>query len=77
MLHVTASPSGEVIGTIANQTIVQHYATFAGWAYVEADEQQGYIKASEMADLKILDNKVYNKGVTVAKGAKKTGGINI
>ncbi|WP_440050283.1 polysaccharide deacetylase family protein [Lysinibacillus sphaericus] len=71
VVHLTASPSGKVIGTIANQTIVQHYATFAGWAYVEAGDQQGYIKASELADVMILDNKVYNKGVTVAKGAKK------
>ncbi|QDQ03507.1 polysaccharide deacetylase family protein [Lysinibacillus fusiformis] len=71
VLHLTASPGGEVIGTIAHQTIVQQYAILAGWAYVEAGEQQGYIKASELADLMILDNKVYNKGVMVAKGAKK------
>ncbi|MGE7092481.1 polysaccharide deacetylase family protein [Lysinibacillus sp. NPDC048646] len=71
VLHLTASPSGEVIGTIAHQTIVQQYAILAGWAYVEAGEQKGYIKASELANLMILDNKVYNKGVTVAKGAKK------
>ncbi len=71
MIHLTASPSGEVLGTLANKTIVQQYTIVAGWAYVEAGEQKGYIKASELTDLTIIDNKVYNKGVAVAKGAKK------
>ena len=71
VIHLTASPSGEVLGKLANKTIVQQYTIVAGWAYVEAGEQKGYIKASELTDLKIIDNKVYNKGVPVAKGAKK------
>ncbi|MFJ5766552.1 polysaccharide deacetylase family protein [Lysinibacillus sp. NPDC093210] len=71
VIHLTASPSGEVLGTLANKTIVQQYTIVAGWAYVEAGEQKGYIKASELTDLTIVDNKVYNKGVPVAKGAKK------
>ncbi|MGY3186266.1 polysaccharide deacetylase family protein [Lysinibacillus sp. TE18511] len=71
VLHVTASPSGEIVGTLANKTVVQHYTTIAGWAYVEAGDQKGYVKASELANIQILDNKVYNKGVPVAKGQKK------
>jgi len=71
IIHLTASPSGEVLGKLAHKTIVQQYTIVAGWAYVEAGEQKGYIKASELTDLKIIDNKVYNKGVPVAKGAKK------
>lgn len=70
MLRLTASPSGEVLGTLANKTVVQQYTTLAGWAYVEADEQQGYVKASELANIQITGNKVYNKGVPVAKGEK-------
>lgn len=71
VLHSTASPSGEIVGTLANKTVVQHYTTIAGWAYVEAGDQKGYVKASELANSQILDNKVYNKGVPVAKGQKK------
>lgn len=71
VLHSTASPSGEIVGTLANKTVVQHYTTIAGWAYVEAGDQKGYVKASEIANIQILDNKVYNKGVPVAKGQKK------
>ena len=71
VLHLTASPSGEIVGTLANKTVVQHYTTIAGWAYVEAGDQKGYVKASELANIQILDNKVYNKGVPVAKGQKK------
>ncbi|WP_223555539.1 polysaccharide deacetylase family protein [Lysinibacillus sphaericus] len=71
VLHATASPSGEIVGTLANKTVVQHYTTIAGWAYVEAGDQKGYVKASELANIQILDNKVYNKGVPVAKGQKK------
>lgn len=71
VLHSTASPSGEIVGTLANKTVVQHYITIAGWAYVEAGDQKGYVKASELANIQILDNKVYNKGVPVAKGQKK------
>ncbi|MGE7915766.1 polysaccharide deacetylase family protein [Lysinibacillus xylanilyticus] len=71
VLHSTASPSGEIVGTLANKTVVQHYTTIAGWAYVEAGDQKGYVKASELANIQILDNKVYNKGVPVAKGQKK------
>ncbi|MDD1505685.1 MULTISPECIES: polysaccharide deacetylase family protein [unclassified Lysinibacillus] len=71
VLRLTASPSGEVLGTLANKTVVQQYTTLAGWAYVEADEQQGYVKASELANIQITGNKVYNKGVPVAKGEKK------
>jgi len=70
-LRLTASPSGEVLGTIANKTEVQQYTILAGWAYVETDTQKGYVKASELVDLKKLDNKVYNKGAAVAKGEKK------
>ncbi|MGE7953484.1 polysaccharide deacetylase family protein [Lysinibacillus xylanilyticus] len=71
VLHSTASPSGEIVGTLADKTVVQHYTTIAGWAYVEAGDQKGYVKASELANIQILDNKVYNKGVPVAKGQKK------
>ncbi|MDM5248672.1 MULTISPECIES: polysaccharide deacetylase family protein [unclassified Lysinibacillus] len=71
VLRVTASPSGEVVGTLANKTSVQHFTTIAGWAYVEAGDQKGYVKASELANIQILDNKVYNKGVPAAKGQKK------
>jgi peptidoglycan-N-acetylglucosamine deacetylase len=71
VLHLTASPSGEIVGTLANKTVVQHYTTIAGWAYVEAGDQKGYVKASELANIQMLDNKVYNKGVPVAKGQKK------
>ncbi|MCL1701533.1 polysaccharide deacetylase family protein [Lysinibacillus sp. Bpr_S20] len=70
-LHLTASPSGEVLGTLANKTVVQQYTTVAGWAYVEAGEQKGYVKVSELANIQIAGNKVYNKGVPVAKGQKK------
>lgn len=70
-LRLTASPSGEVLGTIANKTEVQQYTILAGWAYVETDTLKGYVKASELVDIKKLDNKVYNKGVQVAKGEKK------
>lgn len=70
IIHLTASPSGEVLGTLAHKTIVQQFTIVAGWAYVEADDQKGYIKASELTDLTV-NNKVYNQGVPVAKGAKK------
>ncbi|WP_155592281.1 polysaccharide deacetylase family protein [Lysinibacillus cavernae] len=70
-LRLTASPNGEVLGTLANKTIVQYYITLAGWAYIEAGDQKGYVKASELANIQLTDNKVYNKGVPVAKGAKK------
>ncbi|QGG51887.1 polysaccharide deacetylase family protein [Lysinibacillus pakistanensis] len=70
-LRLTASPSGEVLGTIANKTEVKQYTILAGWAYVETDTLKGYVKASELVDIKKLDNKVYNKGVQVAKGEKK------
>jgi len=70
-LRLTASPNGEVLGTLPNKTTVQYYITLAGWAYVEAGDQKGYVKASELADIQLIDNKVYNKGVPVAKGAKK------
>ncbi|MGE7949800.1 polysaccharide deacetylase family protein [Lysinibacillus sp. NPDC093688] len=71
VLRLTASPSGEVLGTIANKTVVQQYATLVGWAYVEAGEQKGYVKASELANFQIPGNGIYNKGVPVAKGEKK------
>jgi len=71
VIHLTASPSGEVLGKLADKTIVQQYTIVAGWAYVEAGEQKGYIKASELTDVKMIDNKVYHKGIPVAKGAKK------
>ncbi|SCY35345.1 MULTISPECIES: polysaccharide deacetylase family protein [Lysinibacillus] len=70
-LRLTASPHGEVLGTLANNTAVQYYITLAGWAYVEAGDQKGYVKASELANIQLTDNKVYNKGVPVVKGAKK------
>ncbi|MEK5232196.1 polysaccharide deacetylase family protein [Lysinibacillus sp. FSL K6-0232] len=69
VLRLTASPSGEILGTLANKTIVQSYTTLAGWTYVEAGEQQGYIKAAELTD--ILNRQVYNKGKPVAKGESK------
>ena len=75
-LRLTASPNGEVLSTLPNKTTVQYYITLAGWAYVEAGDQKGYVKASELADIQLIDNKVYNKGVPVAKGAK-TGSFNI
>jgi len=71
VLRLTASPNGEVLGTIANKTTVQYYITLAGWAYVEVNDQKGYVKASELANIQLTDNKVYNKGVPAAKGAKK------
>ncbi|MGE8034031.1 deacetylase [Lysinibacillus sp. KCTC 33748] len=71
MLRLTASPNGEILGTIANKTVVQQYTTLVGWAYVEAGEQKGYVKASELANIQIPGNKIYNKGVPVAKGEKK------
>lgn len=43
----------------------------AGWAYVEAGKQKGYVKAVELTSSVSLGNKLYNKGVTVAKGQKK------
>lgn len=70
-LHLTASPSSEVIGTIAHQTVVSQYTLIAGWAYVEAGEQKGYVKAVELTNPVSLGNKVYNKGVAVAKGQAK------
>ena len=70
-LHLTASPSAEIIGTIANQTVVQQYTLLAGWAYVEAGDQKGYVKAVELTDPVMLGNKVYNQGVSVAKGQTK------
>lgn len=77
MLRLTASPSGEVLGTLANKTVVQQFTVLAGWAYVEAGEQKGYVNASELANIQITDNKLYNKGVPVAKGEKKACGFNI
>ncbi|MGE7133039.1 polysaccharide deacetylase family protein [Lysinibacillus xylanilyticus] len=71
VLRLTASPSGEVIGTIANKAVVQQYTMLVGWAYVEACEQKGYVKASELENIQMPGNKVYNKGVPVAKGEKK------
>ncbi|MFJ8517551.1 polysaccharide deacetylase family protein [Lysinibacillus xylanilyticus] len=71
VLRLTASPNGEVLGTIANKTVVQQYTTLVGWTYVEAGEQKGYVKAAELANIQIPGNKVYNKGVPVAKGEKK------
>lgn len=44
VLRLTASPNGEVLGTIANKMTVQHYITLAGWAYVEAGDQKGMSK---------------------------------
>lgn len=70
-LRLTASPNGEVLGTISNKMTVQHYITLAGWAYVEAGEQKGYVKASELANIQLTNNKVYNKGVPAPKGSKK------
>ena len=70
-LYLTASPNSEVIGTIAHQTVVQQYTVLAGWAYVEAGEQKGYVKAVELANPVTLGNKVYNQGVAVAKGQAK------
>lgn len=71
VLRLTASPNGEILSTIANKTVVQQYTTLVGWAYVEAGEQKGYVKASELANIQIPGNKIYNKGVPVAKGEKK------
>lgn len=71
VLRLTASPNGEVLGTIANKMTVQHYITLAGWAYVEAGDQKGYVKASELANFQLTNNKVYNKGVPAPKGSKK------
>lgn len=71
VLRLTASPNGEILGTIANKTVVQQYTTLVGWAYVEAGEQKGYVKASELVNIQISGNKMYNKGVPVAKGEKK------
>lgn len=68
-LRLTASPSGEILGTLANKTIVQTYTTLAGWTYVEAGEQKGYIKAAELTN--ILNRQVYNKGNPAAKGTQK------
>lgn len=70
-LRLTASPSAEVIGTIAHQTVVLHYTNLAGWAYVEAGEQKGYVKAAELTNPVALGNKAYNQGVAVAKGQTK------
>ena len=70
-LHLTASPSSEVIGTIAHQTDVLEYTIIAGWAYVEVGEQKGYVKAVELTSPVSLGNKVYNKGVAVAEGQIK------
>lgn len=71
VLRLTASPSGEVLGTLSNKLTVQHYITLAGWAYVEAGDQKGYVKASELANIQLTNNKVYNKGVPAPKGSKK------
>ena len=70
-LHLTASPSSEVIDTIAHQTFVQQYTLIAGWAYVEAGEQKGYVKAVELTNPIALGNKAYNKGIAAAKGQAK------
>lgn len=70
-LHLTASPHSEVIGTIAHQTDVLQYTSIAGWAYVEAGEQKGYVKAVELTTPVSLGNKVYNKGIAAAKGQAK------
>ena len=70
-LRLTASPSGEVLGTLGNKTTVQYYITLAGWSYVEVGDQKGYVKASELANIQLTNNKVYNKGIPAAKGAKK------
>ncbi|GLC88969.1 polysaccharide deacetylase family protein [Lysinibacillus piscis] len=71
VLRQTPSPSGETIGTVPTKTIVQQYTVLAGWAYIVADEQQGYVKATDLSDLVKPDNKIYNKGVTAGKGMKK------
>lgn len=71
VLRLTASPSGEVLGTLSNKLTVQHYITLAGWAYVEAGDQKGYVKASELVNIQLTNNKVYNKGVLAPKGSKK------
>ena len=70
-VHLTASPSSEVIGTITHQTVVEQYTIIAGWAYVEAGEQKGYVKAVELINPVSLGNKAYNKGVAAAKGQAK------
>ncbi|MFJ7953207.1 polysaccharide deacetylase family protein [Lysinibacillus sp. NPDC096418] len=70
-IHLTASPSSEEIGTITHQTVVEQYTSIAGWAYVEAGEQKGYVKASELTDPVSLGNKTYNQGVAVANGQVK------
>ncbi|UZM97952.1 hypothetical protein OL548_24105 [Lysinibacillus sp. MHQ-1] len=77
VLRLTASPSGEVLGTLSNKLTVQHYITLAGWAYVEAGDQKGYVKASELANIQLTNNKVYNKGVPAPKGSKKTCSFNL
>ncbi|MFJ7736503.1 polysaccharide deacetylase family protein [Lysinibacillus sp. NPDC097287] len=70
-VHLTASPSSEVLGTITHETVVEQYTIIAGWAYVEAGEQKGYVKALELTNLVSLGNKAYNNGVAAAKGQTK------
>lgn len=70
-VHLTASPSSVVISTITHQTVVEQYSLIAGWAYVEAGEQKGYVKATELTNPVSLGNRTYNKGVAVAKGQSK------
>lgn len=71
VLKLTASPSSEVIGTIPHQTVVFQYTIIAGWAYVEAGEQKGYVKVVELTDPVSLGNKAYNKGIATANGQVK------
>ena len=70
-LHLIASPSSEIIGTITHQTVVEQYTIIAGWAYVEVGEQKGYVNAAELTNLVSLGNKAYNKGVAAANGQPK------